>query len=300
MKLTCQQESLKKALAQINRAVATKSQLPILSNVSLETHEGRLCLKATDLEIGITALVGARVEVEGGITVPAKLFSALIDKLPPEKITLTVNHTQTSRNLGDMVFNNVENLVLKIECGRFSANFKGIRVDDYPPIPTVKEGALPLLTIPPDMLRQGLEQVAFAAATDESRPVLTGVLLRPELGSEDEGEGDLVTLAAADGFRLAVRKLELPVGSINRAELRKADPNTKELFTEQEEEIGSMLDTEPEEDDDSDGEAYTPVVATPFELIVPGKVCGALIPLLKECEDDVGVFVTDSGNQVVF
>lgn len=186
MKLSCLQENLKRALATVGHAVAPKSTLPVLANVLLATHEGQLQLAATDLEIGIKTRIGARIEEEGSITIPAKLFSDVIGGLPNDKVSLTLDaRTQT----------------LKVECARFTSNIKGIDAEEFPPIPTVTDQD-PTMSLPGDLLRQAIDQVAFAAANDESRPVLTGVLVRLR--------DDTIIFAAADGFRLATRTLTLP------------------------------------------------------------------------------------------
>lgn len=190
MKLSCLQENLKRGLATVGHAVATKSPLPVLSNILLSTEAGQLQLAATDLEIGIKTRIGALIEEEGAVTVPAKLFSDVIGGLPNDKVILTLDARTQS---------------VKIECARFTSNIKGIEADDFPPIPTVDDEQ-PTLTIAPGLLRQAIEQVAFAAASDESRPVLTGVLVRLH--------DNRAILAAADGFRLATRTIELPADAL--------------------------------------------------------------------------------------
>ncbi len=191
MKLSCLQENLKKGLATVGRAVASKSPLPVLSNVLLSTEGDQLKLAATDLEIGIRVLIDARVEQEGSITLPAKLFSDIVGNLPNDRVEMTLDErTQT----------------VKLECGRFTNNIKGIESDDFPSIPTA-EGEELSFKLAPDIVRQSVEQVAFAASNDESRPVLTGVLLR--LSTEDAA-GATVTFAAADGYRLAKRTVTIP------------------------------------------------------------------------------------------
>jgi DNA polymerase III subunit beta len=186
MQLSCLQENLKRGLAVIGHAVAGKSTLPVLSNVLLSTDGGRLKLAATNLEIGITHWIGAKVEDEGAITVPAKLLSDVVSGLPNDRVTLSLDaRTQT----------------LKVECGRFVNNIKGIEADEFPTIPTVTERD-PLVSIPPTLLREAIDQVAFAAASDDSRPVLAGVLVRVR--------DTAAYMAAADGFRLATRTIALP------------------------------------------------------------------------------------------
>ena len=186
MKLSCLQENLKRGLAIVGHAVAGKSTLPVLSNILIATDEGRLKLAATNLEVGITCWIGAKIDEEGAITVPAKLLSDVVGGLPNDKIVLALDaRTQT----------------LNLTCARFEANIKGIEADEFPVIPTIADRE-PTATFPPDLLRETVDQVAFAAAPDDTRPVLAGVLMRLK--------GTTATFAAADGFRLSVRTIELP------------------------------------------------------------------------------------------
>lgn len=186
MKLTCLQENLKRGLATVSHAVAGKSTLPVLANVLLATDGGRLKLAATNLEVGITHWIGAQVNEEGAVTVPARLLADVVGSLPNDRITLTLDaRTQTVR----------------LECGRFTSNIKGIEADEFPTIPSVAD-CEPAVSLAPDVLREAIDQVAFAAATDESRPVLVGVLVRLR--------DTRMFLAAADGFRLATRTVNLP------------------------------------------------------------------------------------------
>ncbi|GAB4543268.1 MAG: DNA polymerase III subunit beta [Anaerolineae bacterium] len=185
MKVSCLQENLAKGLSIVGRAVASRSTLPVLSNVMLATDNGRLKLSATNLELGINCWVGAKVETEGATTVPARLLTDFVNSLPPEQIDLELAvRTQT----------------LNARCARFEANIKGIDAQEFPIIPTAGDGEHAIRLNPED-LRQMIDQVVFAAATDESRPILTGVLAH--------FEGDRLTMAAADGFRLSVRSTPL-------------------------------------------------------------------------------------------
>jgi DNA polymerase-3 subunit beta len=185
MKVSCLQENLAKGLATVGRAVATRSTLPVLSNVMLATDEGRLKLSATDLEIGINCWIGAQVEEEGAITVPARLLIDFVNSLPAERIDMELS---------------VRTQELNLKCARYEANIKGIDAQEFPLIPTADDGDYQL-TLEPSLLRQMINQVAFAAATDESRPILTGVLVK--------FDGPQLTMAAADGFRLSVRHARL-------------------------------------------------------------------------------------------
>ncbi|MBN1218279.1 MAG: DNA polymerase III subunit beta [Anaerolineae bacterium] len=188
MKVVCLQENLAKGLSIVGRAVASRSTLPILSNVKLETDGDRLKLSATDLEISINCWVGAKIEEEGSITVPARLLGEFVNSLPPERIDLHLDReTQT----------------LNLKCARFESNIKGIDALEFPPIPTVSETD-DLIKLEPELLRTMISQVVFAAATDESRPIYTGVHVQFH-------ENDL-TMAATDGFRLSVKSTTLEQG----------------------------------------------------------------------------------------
>ena len=186
MKVSCLQETLQRALGQVSRAVATKTALPVLSNVLLATDDGRLKIAATNLEIGITTFVPAQVEEEGRITVDARLLSEFVNTLPNDTVQLSSDRVRFS---------------LAVQCGRDKAAINGIDADDFPVIPTVSGEAFTAV-VDPQLLREMIGQVELAAAADDSRPVLAGVLTR--------FEGTTLTLAAADGFRLAVRQAELP------------------------------------------------------------------------------------------
>ncbi len=184
MKFSCLQENLAKGLAIVGRAVATRSTLPVLSNVLMATDEGRLKLSATNLEVGISCWIGAKVEEDGATTIPARLLSDFVNSLPPERIDAElVTRTQT----------------LNLKCSNYEANIKGIDAQEFPIIVALSEDTG--ISLEPATLREMISQVSFAAAMDESRPVLTGVLA--------EISGDNLTMAAADGFRLSVRNAEL-------------------------------------------------------------------------------------------
>jgi DNA polymerase-3 subunit beta len=184
MRVSCLQENLAKGLSIVGRAVATRSTLPVLSNILLATDQGRLKLSATNLEIGITCWIGAKVEEDGAMTVPARTFVDLVSALPAERVDMElVVRTQT----------------LNLKCGRFENNVRGIDATEFPLIPTADDDKA--IRIDPEVLRTLVNQVVFAAATDESRPILTGVLAR--------FDNDKVTFAASDGFRLAVRTAPL-------------------------------------------------------------------------------------------
>ena len=179
MRLSCLQENLARGLSVVGRAVASRSTLPITQNVLLSTEQSMLKISATDLNMAMTTWIGAQVEEEGAITVPARLLSDFVNSLPPERIDMEA----TSQPIG-----------LNIKCVSFESNISGSPADDFPPIPAVEGGLA--AKIEPDVLREAISRVSFAAATEDSRPVLTGV--------KTEISGDEFKFAAADGFRLAV------------------------------------------------------------------------------------------------
>ncbi len=186
MKVSCLQENLKRGLSVVSHAVASKSTLPVLSNILLATEGGRLRLQATNLEVGITCWIGAKVEDEGAVTIPAKLLADFVGNLPNDVVTMSLDErTQT----------------VHLKCARSEANIKGIEADEFPSIPTV-EADEPTVAIDPTVLRNAINQVAFAAASDDTRPVLAGVLLKLH--------GNEVTFSATDGFRLSVKTIALP------------------------------------------------------------------------------------------
>ena len=184
MKISCLQENLAKGLSVVGRAVAARSTLPQASHVLLSSDEGRLKLVATNLEIAMTCWIGAQVEEEGAVTVPARLLTDFVTSLPNEKIELSV--AARSRQL-------------TLNCARNEASVAGMDAADFPPVPAVDDGSR--LKMDAKALRAALQHVEFAAAVDDTRPVLTGI--------HTVLEDSEMTLAAADGFRLAVYKLPL-------------------------------------------------------------------------------------------
>jgi DNA polymerase III subunit beta len=190
MKVEVKQQDLARGLGIASRAVSPRSTLPVLANVLVATDEGRLRLSATNLELGITCWIPGNIIEEGSITVPARTVADLVATLPQEMIVLALDtRTQT----------------LKVEVKeRSHTDIKGIDAQEFPPIPVpdLAEG-IPLNVAD---FKEMINQVAFAASTDEARPVLQGVLLSViESG---------VTMAATDGFRISVKKAALTSPSL--------------------------------------------------------------------------------------
>ena len=184
MKLSVMQENLARGLQVVSRAVSSRSTLPVLANVLLRTEDAGLKLTATNLEIGITAWVPGKIDTEGTLTVPARLFNDLVAGLPTgERIDLEADGPNS----------------LRIKAGRYQTQLRGIDAEEFPVIPS--PGERPTTRASQKELKRALSEVVFAAATDEARPILTGVLTRMS--------GDRLTLAAADNYRIAVRSLPI-------------------------------------------------------------------------------------------
>jgi DNA polymerase-3 subunit beta len=188
MKVTVLQENLARGLGVVSKAVSPRSTLPVLANVLIASDEGRLRLSATNLEMGITCWIQARIEEEGSTTVPARTFSDLVSTLPSDQVLLKLDApTQT----------------LNVRGGSSTNDIKCIDAQEFPPMPVPDfEGAVQINV---GDFREMIHQVAFAASSDEARPVLMGVLVQVDK--------DKLTMAAADGFRLSVRKAVLSTPS---------------------------------------------------------------------------------------
>ncbi|HEY7590531.1 MAG TPA: DNA polymerase III subunit beta [Candidatus Limnocylindrales bacterium] len=184
MKLSVMHENLARGLSVVSRAVSTRSTLPVLANVLLKTEDAGLKLTATNLEIGITYWVPGKIDTDGATTVPAKLLTDYVNALQGgERVDLELTQGET----------------LHLRAGRYESHLKGIDADEFPAIQTA--GERPTTRISQKVLRRALEETAFAAASDEARPILTGVLAR--------FEGDTMTLAAADNYRIAVKTIPI-------------------------------------------------------------------------------------------
>ena len=180
MKLQVTQENLNRALNTVARVANSRNTLPILSNVLIKTTSNRLSLAATNLDIAISHFIGAKVSEEGAITVPARLMQDFISSLPSGVIELELDDSK-----------------LHITTEQYQSTVNGIMADDFPVMPAIAKGQS--WTISGSALKKGLQQVVLAASNDESRPVLTGVLIHVQDGK--------LYLAATDSYRLAEKVL---------------------------------------------------------------------------------------------
>lgn len=193
MRVSCKQEDLHRGLSAVARAIPARTTLPITQHILFEASEDSIVLSATDAEtIAITYRITADVTEPGAITMPSRLLSDFVATLPHESIKLTL--AERSRQVS-------------LSCARNTASIGGLDPDDFPPIPPVDEAAR--IEIESDRLRKAITQTVFAAATEDSRPVLTGV----HFAIVDRE----IRLAAADGFRLSVHTLALEQDSDERA-----------------------------------------------------------------------------------
>ncbi len=184
MKVTVLQENLAQGINIVSRAVSPRSTLPVLANVLVATDDGRLRLSATNLELGITCWIGAKIEREGSTTIPARTFSDLVSTLPKDRVEMDLTERTQS---------------LHVKCGTSNTDIKCIDAQEFPPMPALDASDGIQMNVAE--LKEMIQQVVFSASTDEARPVLTGVLV--------EVDGNRITLASADGFRLSIRSSEL-------------------------------------------------------------------------------------------
>ncbi len=183
MKLQVLQENLEKAISITSRFASTKAQLPILGNILISARKNKIYISSTNLEISACVQVGAKVEDDGEISIPAKVISDLISNLAKETISLESDKEQ-----------------LKITSSGFSSKVLGMDSTDFPKIPNSLNEEKSL-SISKKEITESLNKVVFASSTDETRPILTGVLFILK--------ADVLYLVATDGFRLSKRSIPL-------------------------------------------------------------------------------------------
>ncbi len=185
MKLSCTQENLNRALVAVEKIITKNATLPILSNILLETDGGRLKISATNLEVGANYWVGAKIEQQGAVTVPARVLSSFVMRLPSAKIDIE----------------NGPNNTLIVKTGEVTTNIKGMDAKEFPIIPKLKER--PLCEVKNANLKNALIATSIAVAQSEIRPEISGVLLSFDLAK------NTLTAVGTDSFRLAERIIPL-------------------------------------------------------------------------------------------
>ena len=188
MELQVTQENLNKALGTVARVANSRGTLPVLANVLIKTINNRVSVSATNLDIAITHYIGAKVGKDGAITVPARLMQDFISSLPSGVINLEL-----------------EDLHLHITTDQYESVINGVAADEFPVMPAIEGGKT--WKVPSGDLKKSLQQVVIAASTDESRPVLTGVLIHSQDGK--------LYMAATDSYRLAEKNLGKHDGEIS-------------------------------------------------------------------------------------
>ena len=192
MKITSIQDNLARGLRVVRRAVPSRATLPITQNILIETEDARLKLAATDLELSITTWVSAQIEQTGAITLPARPLLDTISSFNMGRVEIEV----TDEPYGAKITTTTERGGNPVT---IDTDLRGAPKDDFPPFPEVSPKHR--VRVDSGILRNALERVVFAAATDDARPVLTGVKM--------EVEGEKATFAAADGFRLSIESAQL-------------------------------------------------------------------------------------------
>ena len=181
MKITVNQKNLKKALILVEKVVSKNTPLPILNNILLKTENGRLKVSATNLEIGVNYIIGAKIEEVGQIAVPARIISDFIGNIIDDKVSLTT-----------------KNNILSINSERYKTQILGFDAKDFPIIPKIK--SKPLALIPTKLLRNSLITVLDSVAVSETRPELSGVFV--------DFNNDKIVFAATDSFRLTEKNVD--------------------------------------------------------------------------------------------
>lgn len=192
MKITCIQENLARGLRVVNRAVPSRATLPITQNIMIEAEDARLKLSATDLELSIATWVGAQIENIGSITLPARPLLDTISSFDMGRVELEV----TDEPYGAQIQTTTQS---GSGPATIDTALRGAPKEDFPPFPEISPKHR--VRVDSGILRNALDRTVFAAATDDARPVLTGVKM--------EVEGDKATFAAADGFRLSIESAQL-------------------------------------------------------------------------------------------
>jgi len=187
MKVTCAKEELAEKLQIVGRGVSTRTSVQILAGIYLRAAGGQLALSATDMEISLRVALDAQVEEEGAVVVPGRLLVDIVRLLPSGEVTIA---------------HRAEEGVVEIECGSASYRLHTYAAEDFPRLPEIDDATA--FTVDRDVFVDTIARVSRSASRDESRPVLTGVLVR--------FEGEKLVMAATDSYRLSVKETSLPEG----------------------------------------------------------------------------------------
>jgi DNA polymerase III subunit beta len=184
LKATCSRDELLQALGLVSRGVSSRSSVQILAGILLEAEQGRLRLAATDMEVSLRTALDAKIEAEGAVVVPGRLLLELARLLPEAEVTLE---------------HKLEEAVCEIRCGSASYRLHTYNAEDFPRLPETE--GIELHEVDRHTLLETVARVSRSASRDESRPVLTGVLVHFEPGK--------LVMAATDSYRLSVKETAL-------------------------------------------------------------------------------------------
>jgi DNA polymerase III subunit beta len=187
MKLTCAKDELAEKLQVAGRGVSTRTTVQILAGILLRAEDGQLSLSATDMEISLRVALEAQIEDEGSVVVPGRLLVDIVRLLPAGEVTIS---------------HRAEEGVVELVCGSASYRLHTYAAEDFPRLPEVEEASV--FTVDREAFVDTIARVSRSASRDESRPVLTGVLVR--------FEGDKLVMAATDSYRLSVKETGLSDG----------------------------------------------------------------------------------------
>jgi DNA polymerase-3 subunit beta len=193
MRITCSKAELARALSLAGRAVSTRAAVQVLGGVLVRAGDGQVELAATDMELSLRLSVDCQVEGEGAVVAPGRLLIELARLLPESEVVLE---------------HNPDRGVLEVTCGPASYKLNTYSAEDFPKLPDVE--AAETFTVDRTALLETVSRVARAASRDESRPVLTGILVR--------FEGGKLVMAATDSYRLSVKETELSGGQSSELE----------------------------------------------------------------------------------
>jgi len=183
LRITCQKSAFASALGVVSRAVSSRGAVQVLGGILLQAEDGRLSLAATDMEISIRSSLEGELEGDASVVVPGRLLTDLVRLLPSETVTLAYEEGEG---------------VLSVTSGSHSSRLNVFSAEDFPRLPPLD---VPLQEIDAAALLATIDKVGRAASRDESRPVLTGVLVK--------FEGEQLIMAATDSYRLAVKETAL-------------------------------------------------------------------------------------------
>lgn len=180
MKLVVTQENLSRALSTVGRIASSRTTLPVLNNILLKAENNRLLLAATNLEIAITEHIGAKIQADGAITIPARLLTDYVSNLPKSNVLLELDGNK-----------------LHISTDNYKSTINGVSAEEFPALPEIAEATS--VTIASEVLKKAVQQTILTVSHDETRPILTGVYAHVS-------DGQLI-FAATDGYRLSEKHL---------------------------------------------------------------------------------------------